>query len=362
MEPQPNGASPIEHPGPDSDGDGALDVQSSVQSSDQLNKDTLASATTSHELEDSVGRLSTDSRDTGSQRRSVDSSQPDTNNLQKVDLEVSPEKSFLLPPNQNYELLEQMRADYETAELRRQEETHLYLEHIDALQAKLQYLTKEAAEIAKKAISESEPGSLEQKLAMKDEKLALLMEEGQKLSQTELTHTTTIKKLRAKAIDDQKLLKQVDKQAGELEKAARVAQERARLAETAQQEALNKVKSMQRANEELNRVKAESDKKSTLVADLREQLARAQNDRESHEANKYKALLEEERKIASELRDDLSNARLERELLEERHRTQFREHQEKAEREKERAKISDMELRGEIGVSFNQDYIFDFNS
>ena len=345
VESAPDRASATEYTGADSNGDGASDLFSG-----QISKESVSPAVTSRECEDYVGRLSTDSRDTGSQRRSVDSSPPDTNGLQNLDLEASLGKSSLLSPPPNDELLEQMRSDYEAAELRRQEETHRYLEHIDALQAKLQYLTKEAAEVAKKAISESVPGSLEQKLAMKDEKLALLMEEGQKLSQTELTHMTTIKKLRAKAIEDQKLLKQIDKQAGELEKVVRVAQERARLAEIAQQEAINQLKSLQRAKEELDHVRTESDKKSILIADLREQLTRAQNDRESNEANKYKELLDEERKIASELRDDLSNARLERELLEERHRAQIREQQEKAEREKERAKISELELRSEIGV------------
>lgn len=345
----PNGISVTEHAGAGPKEDGGLDTRSSGQGP----KDSPVLAATSSELGDPVGRLSTDSHDTGSQRRSVDSSLPDTNGLQKLSSEASPENSSIVPPNQNDELLEQMRSDYEAAELQRQEEIHRYLEHIDALQAKLQYLTKEAAEVAKKAISESESGSVEQKLAMKDEKIALLMQEGQKLSQTELTHMNTIKKLRAKATEDQKLLKQVDKQAEQLEKAARVAQERARLAENAQQEALNKVKSLQRAKEELDLVKAESDKKSTVVADLREQLSRAQNERESNETNKYKDLLEKKEKITLDLRDDLSNAKVERELLEERYRTQFREQQEKAEREKERAKISDLELRGEIGVRFN---------
>jgi len=321
-----------------------------IQSSGQVIKDALAPATVSEKIQDSVGRLSTDSHDTGSEKRSVDFSQLDKNGSQKPTLGALPGQPSVVPPTHSNEVLEQMRSDYEAAELRRQEETHRYLEHIDALQAKLQFLTKEAAEIARNTISEVELGSVEQKLALKDEKIALLMVEGQKLSQTELTHMTTIKKLRTKAIEDQKLLKQVDKQAGELEKAARVAQERAKIAEVAQQEALNRVKSLQRTKEEIDRLKTESDKKSTLVADLREQLTRAQNDRESNEANKYRDLLEKERKVTSDLRDDLSNTKVERELLEERHRTQFRELQEKAEREKERAKIADLELRGEIGV------------
>jgi hypothetical protein len=350
----PNGISATETTGTG----GKEDDTSGSLSGGQVTKDTLAPVAISPELEDSVGRLSTDSHDSVLQRCSVDSSRPNTNGLREPTSDASPEQPSLVPPTHSIEVLEQMRSDYEAAELRRQEETHRYLEHIDALQAKLQFLTKEAAEVARKAISESELGSLEQQLAMKDEKIALLMEEGQKLSETELTHMTTIKKLRAKAIEDQKLLKQVDKQAGELERAARVAQERAKIAEVAQQEALNRVKSLQRTKEEIDRLKTENDKRSTLAADLREHLARAQNERESIEANKYKVLFEKERKITSDLRDDVSNTKVERELLEERHRTQFRELQEQAERERERAKIADLELRGEIGVSIHRRYIY----
>ena len=79
----------------------------------------------------------------------------------------------------------------------RYEEIPAYIERIDALQAKLNYLAKESAESARKAAADAGQGTLQKKLAEKDEHIAILMEEGQKLSKTELKHMTIIKKLRA---------------------------------------------------------------------------------------------------------------------------------------------------------------------
>src|SRR5690606_8820782 len=94
-----------------------------------------------------------------------------------------------------------LQADHESAELRWQKELHGYVEKIDALQSKLKYLAKDAAESAKKAAASAEKGSIEKELLGKDERIALLLEEGQKLSMTELEHRTTIKKLRQQAAE-----------------------------------------------------------------------------------------------------------------------------------------------------------------
>ncbi|KAL9049704.1 MAG: hypothetical protein Q9162_007076 [Coniocarpon cinnabarinum] len=113
----------------------------------------------------------------------------------KVDLEASH-----LTPNSAEELqseLQQAKSDYENVQLRRQEEVHDYLERIDALQAKLQYLTKEVSEAARKAAAESGRDQLEKRLAERDEKVALLLEEGTKLSKSEVSQLGIIRNLRA---------------------------------------------------------------------------------------------------------------------------------------------------------------------
>ena len=71
-----------------------------------------------------------------------------------------------------------MREEHAAAEKQRQEEMHTFLEKIDALQAKLQYLAKETVAAAKEANSATAT-SEEKRLAEKDERIALLMEEGE---------------------------------------------------------------------------------------------------------------------------------------------------------------------------------------
>ena len=68
--------------------------------------------------------------------------------------------------------MQQMRADHETAEKQRQEEMHANLERIDALQAKLQYLARESVAAAQQANANASAGSLEEKLAEKDERIS----------------------------------------------------------------------------------------------------------------------------------------------------------------------------------------------
>lgn len=256
-----------------------------------------------------------------------------------------------LEPADYEQVIDHLRSNCENAELRRQEEMHDYLERIDALHAKLQYLTKEAIEFAKQNGAQAEEGSDEQKIAIKDEKIALLMEEGQKLSQNELNFMTTIKKLRTKSAEDDKSVALHKHTAEEADKVAKAAQERARRAEAKERESYEKVKALNLVEVELEETKSERDFRDTIISNLKGQLAQANDSKILNEVNVAKALLEAERISTTDLRDDLSNARIERELSDERHRAQIREQEEKAKHENERTKVRELELRGEIGVS-----------
>ena len=257
----------------------------------------------------------------------------------------------LILQGQHETTISQMRLDYESAELQRQEETHNYLERIDALQAKLQYLTKEAAEIAKRAADDAKAGSIEEKLAKKDEKIALLMEEGQKLSQTELKHVNTIKKLRARSIEDEKRNIQNRRRIEDLEKVAQVAQERVRRAEAGERGEAERVKALQRVTKDLENVKSEYENSTSVMADLRQQLAQAKALNETDDASNYKSLFEKEKRLTVRLRDEISNAKIEEELSEERHRAHIRDFVEKTDRKEEKAKAVEQELRSELSVS-----------
>ena len=303
------------------------------------------------EDENNVPRRSTDSRGSISTRQSLEltrATTPSALGSPKLNgIVIDPGVKM---PEEYEKVIEQLKSDNETAELRRQEETHAYLEQIDALQAKLQYLTKEAAEIAKNASAEAKPGSLEQKVAAKDEKIALLIEEGQKLSQTELKHMSIIKRLRAKANEDEKAVAESKRMAEKYEKVAREAREKANRAESAEKRASDKVKSLTRIEKELETLRADRDSKDLLIQDLQIQLSQATSAAKEAEVKANAEALESERRRAADLADELSSAKTEKDLAEKQHQYELRQLREKAEREKERARVAEIERQGELNI------------
>ena len=260
-------------------------------------------------------------------------------------------EASVVAPAPYEETLAQMRSDYESAELRRQEETHVYLERIDALQAKLQYLTNEAIANARKATSDGQGGVAEAKLAAKDEKIALLMDEGQKLSQMELRHLSTIRNLRAKSIEDTKQLSHARKTVNDYQNALQVAEERGKQVEMVERNEVERSKILQRVEKELEKSRAENQSFTTLIVELRQQVAQAKASYNPEDTNIYRNMLESEQSLVSGLRDDLASMKIEKELAVERHRARVQEMHDKTERERERMKITNQELRGEIRVS-----------
>ncbi|KAK5987679.1 hypothetical protein PT974_11811 [Cladobotryum mycophilum] len=157
-----------------------------------------------------------------------------------------------------------LRFDREMEEIkaRHQEEVQEYVERIDSLQSKLQYMSKNAADAAKKTASSAPSGSAERKLAEKDERIALLMEEGQKLAGAEQKYRAMIKKLRLQLAENEKQLADVRQ---DKDKAAADAEAlRSRLngneeKEKRQQEALKATTALQREIDALKRDRANKD-------------------------------------------------------------------------------------------------------
>ena len=253
--------------------------------------------------------------------------------------------------------LGQALTEYKIIEHRRQEEAHQYLEHIDALQAKLQYLTREAAELAKNTARESDAGSNVQKLAQKDEKIALLLEEGQKLSQNEMKHLTTIKKLRVKSLEDEKSLIQARREAADGDKAARILREKLAQAENTRKEDLERLKHLERECKELERVKSEMASMTSELTELQGQIARHESHGFAEEVTKYRKLLETEKKTVLNLQDELANAKVEKELCDGRHRARLHEIQGQADRDRERARVTERDLKAEMQVRSTRDVL-----
>ena len=295
----------------------------------------------------SSARQSIESRRSTSTRPSSDSARPLPTQAPKEEI-ANDEPAIVTKSPEDYEqTLEQMRVDHEAAELRRQEETHEYLEKIDALQSKLQYLSKEAAEVAKTKISTSEPDSLERKLAQKDEQIALLMEEGHNLSQIELKHMSTIKKLRAKGGEDDKRLAETKRLAEKHKKSAKESLERAKQAEATGRQLSDKVGTLSKLEKDLEATKVDRDSKISVIEELQLQVKQAVDTAQTAEVEKLSEALEEEKRYAANLNEELSRSRKDRDRDIKQLRTELKDARENLERDKERARILDIERQAE---------------
>ena len=232
-----------------------------------------------------------------------------------------------------------------TTELR--EEISTYIEKIDALQSKLQYLSKEAARSAAQAAASAQPGSLEKKILEKDEKIALLMEEGQKLSKTEMKHLSTIKKMRAQITATYKEQEAAKLRADKAERFMKDMEDRAKKAEAASKRAEQCLAASTTGSSDLEAVRKERDALQTTLADMRSQISKANARAEAAESKAQADQLAKERKRNAELQDDLTSAKIEREISEEKLRREIKDLQAILEREKEQTKAMESEMLSE---------------
>ncbi|PWY81977.1 M protein repeat protein [Aspergillus heteromorphus CBS 117.55] len=241
----------------------------------------------------------------------------------------------------------QLQAEHKAAESQWQEEMYGYIERIDALQSKLKYLAKEAADSAKKAAATAEPGSVERQLQEKDEKIALLLEEGQKLSKTEMDHRTAIKKLRQQLTENSKAQTETKKKIDKLERDLASAETRAKRAEAGEKRANESLSAQTKVSRDLEAVTAERNALSHTVQEMKGQLARAVARAEAAEAKAQSEALDQEKRRAAQLEEDLASTKIEREISEEKLRREIGDLKGTIEQEKERARMLEAELKGE---------------
>ena len=338
-EPSENGGNPtIEVPA------GITTIEPSTDSQEDING-------VATKADDVIPRISIDSNRPSIPRDSIDSSQQQSTGARSsIDVlsgEISDVGLSLKTPAEYDMLLKQLQSDYETSELQRQEEVHGYIERIDALQAKLQYLAKESAEAARKASGLAAGGSLEKKLADKEEQVALLMEEGQQLSKKELTHLTTIKKLRAKIQEDSKEVAEAKMQQEKAERDAANAMDRLRRAEGSDKRLNEKQKQVNQLQRDIESLKSERDSKESIIVDLRKQLSEAAAQEKQAEIYMTNEALQQEKKRAADLEEDLANLKIQKSLVSDRAQAQIKELREKIDKDAERARITELELKTE---------------
>lgn len=291
-----------------------------------------------------------------SPRVSIDSPRPDTpiEPPSRVETPISiPETRSSLDLSTSAhesEDVSALRQAYEELSKTHRDEMTAHLERIDALQSKLKYLSSQAASQARAATNEADPGSLEKKLAEKDEQIALLMEEGQTLSKKELNHLNSIKKFRSKVGQDEKTIIDLKKRLAKADSNANEATERAKRAEAAARTAEQRVKQLEKVEKEVSSLKSEREDSARTISELKRQLTAANERAEAAERKVKTNAAAVEQKRVSELEEELEDLRVEKKLSEDRAKMEVREVKEEATRQQERATILETELRGEITV------------
>lgn len=242
----------------------------------------------------------------------------------------------------------QMRTDYEQAEKQRQEEMHAHLERIDALQAKLQYLAKETVAAAKEANAGAPSGSFEAKAAEKDERIALLMEEGEKLSKNELRHLQTIKKLRTKTVEDEKSSSELKKKLERVERSESDLKQKVRRSEAAERQANEKIKQIAIIEKQVDEMKEDRERAAELIRTLTTQLKEAEKKAEQAQKEASSKATEADKNRVAELENELEDAQIEKKLAEDRANSEARKAKDDAERQRERFTVRELELKNEI--------------
>jgi chromosome segregation ATPase len=231
------------------------------------------------------------------------------------------------------------------------EELNAHLERIDTLQSKLAYMSEQLAASAKAAKSDSGATPADKKLADKDAQIAALMEEGQKLSKTEMKHLTTIKKMRAKALEQDKEIATLKQRLTKAEKSITDQSERARRAEAAEKSAQEKLKIVGRIEKDIETIRAKREEAGLTISELRKQLSDALSRAEDAEKRVQSGALEAEKRATASLKEDIENVRIEKKLAEDRAKRELQAARDEAKSQQEKAKVAELELRGEIAVS-----------
>jgi len=286
--------------------------------------------------------------DTGPPRTSLDSNGISA----RSSIELSRMAVREVPEPRNLEeykaFVEQLRSENESFELQRREEIHDYVEKIDALQSKLQYLSKEAAETARIASGAAPSGSPEKKLAEKEEQVALLMEEGQKLSKKELMQITTIKKLRAKVAENNKDVTVAKSAQEKAERELLLVTEKMKRYEGVERKLAERQKQITQLQKDKDSLKEERDSRDHIINTLKKQLQEADLERKHAETQAANEALAIERKRVKDLEDDIANAKIEKNLANDRAQAQIKELREKIDKDNEKARMTELESKNEL--------------
>jgi hypothetical protein len=246
------------------------------------------------------------------------------------------------------ELLIRLQADLAICETRRAEESHAASERVDALEAKLQYLSRSSAAEARER-SASTP--TEKALAERDEKIALLIEEGEQLSKNELKLQTAIKKLRAKAQDEEKAAAEAKRRQEKAEKQVEDEREKTRRLQESERKLNETVKALGNIEGEIETLRKGNVAATEIIKDLEQKLDEERMRVEEAEGKAQTEALEKEKKTTLELGARLERVQSEAAMVEEKLKSEVGDLKSKVERDSEKARAREAELKAEQSVS-----------
>ncbi|KAG9577620.1 hypothetical protein KCV04_g14677, partial [Aureobasidium melanogenum] len=265
--------------------------------------------------------------------------------------EVQEEVPGVVPSKDVSELnteLSQLRQENAEAEKQRQEEMLANLERIDALQAKLQYLAKETVAAAKEANSSSQATPQERKLAEKDERIALLMQEGEKLSKVEMRQGAAIKKMRLKTQQDEKAMADLRKRLARLEDSESDLKQRLKRTEQIEKQNAEQLKRHSNLEKDLENQKSELASSNATIASLRNQLLEAERKSEEAENKAKESVVQADTNNLSAVQEQLEDAKLEKKLADDKWSAEVKRITEEARQQRQQASFRESELTNEI--------------
>ncbi|GAM87754.1 hypothetical protein ANO11243_057810 [Dothideomycetidae sp. 11243] len=256
-----------------------------------------------------------------------------------------------LPPKSAAELeadIAQMRAERIESDRLKQEDMDTVLERIDALQAKLHYLANETVAAAKEANANADRGSSDQAIAEKDEKIALLMEEGVALSKTEMRHLATIRKLNARATEEQRTSTDLRKDMARLKQSESASQTRLLRLEQSEKANIEMSQRLSKTELELATMTSDLASKQALINTLKRRLEESEKKIDKLESGSQATSLVSDTRKIGDLEEQVSNMKIEKKLAEDRSRAETQRAARELEQQRSSAQSTELELKTEI--------------
>lgn len=225
-------------------------------------------------------------------------------------------------------------------------------ERIDALEGKLRYLARTSAETSRRKASSTLSGGLEKRLAEAQEKIALLLEEGENLSKNELKLQNTIKKLRLKTSEEEKAAVEAKRGREKAEREVADCKEKLRRAVEEGKRDKENLRVLGKVGNEIEGLRRDRESALGAVSVLKEKLAEAERRAEDAEGRVQTEALEKEREVTSKLKATAERVQSEAAIVEERLKGEVRDLRSKMERDADRARIVEQELKGEQMVGY----------